>query len=130
MPRAKADWFRGLDKIFAPQTFLWPFLTPADFGAGCVLISLVAKGSPACPTSPLSSENSWRPLRPSTHTLAHALTSRDCKIGKCPVRVNQNVNVVILRRKAGGMRNFELPTPVETTGKSTSIANQLIEIQR
>jgi hypothetical protein len=35
MPLANADRFRGLDKIFAPQIFLWSFLTPADFDAGC-----------------------------------------------------------------------------------------------
>jgi hypothetical protein len=31
MPRAKAVLFRGLDKIFAPQTFLWSFSAPPIF---------------------------------------------------------------------------------------------------
>jgi hypothetical protein len=93
-------------------------LDPADFGAGCILVSPVAEGPRPARRASVSSENSWPPLRPSTHTLAHALTSRDLKIGKCPVRVNQNVNVVILRPKGARTALPERSKAAETVQKS------------
>jgi hypothetical protein len=63
MPRAHAAWFRGLDKVFAPQKiFLWPF-TPADFDAGDIQLSPVAE-APACPANPVSSESLLATLAP------------------------------------------------------------------
>jgi hypothetical protein len=59
----------------SPNVFM-AVLDPAGFDAGCMFISPVDRG-PGLPGEPRFKRKSrWRPLRPSTHTLAHALPSR------------------------------------------------------
>jgi hypothetical protein len=84
MPRAQADWFRELDKIFAPQTFFMAVLDPADFGAGCVVLPPVVE-IVGLPGEPVSSEVRWRPRRRSTPVLAHALPSRVSRSTNVPI---------------------------------------------
>src|SRR6478752_2629086 len=108
-PRASADWFRGLDKVFAPLNIFYGRSRPSRFRRGPHSPSLFAE-APGCPASPVSSENVRRPLRPSTHTLAHAV----------PSRVSRLINVLSVSIRMSTLSFFrQAPLPRPRTCSDT-----------